>query len=487
MGDKFISSEEWEKNPFRSAGLYESLQESGELEPGFTERILRKIRGRKLTDQEKEALEPFLSFLEKEDYHSAGVIADAILDDSPYQVEKGVETLVDQILGEEPNMREVKEGFALLDSFNQGKRLSKVEGEYSYIDKDGMRLIDELATEIWSDLDGTSRAFFEMYVEEESDAVITTEKGEKLALGAYRDTASEAYEEVLKEDPGMALNIVRRFELGQDKVLRAETLQRIEETVAKLKEGEAGELSEADLQLLKKENVNLAQFNAGNRFQEQIGNFLTDRHLWRTNPEQARRAGGEDIAERIEMMQDGRRGSKPGHSEKQDFFEDLMDRGEFHAASIYADTAQLEPEEVLEENIFQLLKDENYREAFAAMDAFDYDKKTSELIEEGRSSFYLVKAGPRRLIDKTATQIWRDLDGSARAFFQMYIDDPEERPEDSFTEETIAAVYHPTTGRKRKDNYHREDAFTAYEQALQTDQQQAEQILERFGIELQEN
>ena len=264
---------------------------------------------------------------------------------------------------------------------------------------------------------------------------------------------------------------------------RAVELQRLEEAIEKLDEGDISELTEEDLELLDQEDVNLHQFDENDSPEKEVGNVLTDRYLWRRNPEKAQNIGNEDILERIRLSREGRRSRRPSKRKRKIIFRDLVRSEDFHAAAKYAETAEIDAEEEIEEAALSLVERGEKKKAFAALDAFDYEKTTSELLEDGHTNFYLATSGPEKLIDKVATDIWQDLDGSARAFFQMYIDDTEERPENSFGDETTAEIYHPAHNEKRESLY-REDAFQAYEQVLEQDEQEAEQILERFDIEI---
>jgi hypothetical protein len=487
---KDISSERWRKEPFRTAQIYKSLEEAGRLEPGFWGRILEKFGDRdKLSRVEREALKPFLEFIESGDYHSASAIADAVLEDSPAQVGNALETVLRGKLDRRQGTgkESTKDAFRLLDEFEHGKKIADVGGEFSYTYNEGERLIDELASDIWKDLDSSAQAFFEKYIEEESDAVIVTEGGVKRGEKSYIKTAEEAYEEVLEEDPYRAENIVERFELDSEKRRRAQELQKLEEAVEKLEDGEPSELKQEDIELLKQGDIDLHRFDGEkNSFNKEIGNFLTDRYLWRSNPDEARNAGNEDIVERLELSRKGRRGGKPSQDEKESVFQDLIRSNDFYAASKYAETAHIEYEEAVEEEALSLLARGEKKKAFAALDAFDHERTTYELLEEGHTDFYLVKPGPEKLIDKVATEIWTELEGTSRAFFQMYIDDPEKRPRNSSQRETVADVYHPTRDEPRR-NLHQEDAFNAYEATLEEeDEEQAEDILKRFGIDIPE-
>lgn len=485
MADKDIDSDDWREDPFRTARQFRHLKDSGDFDPGLWERIVERFGSRdSMAEEERDALKPFLEFIEEGDYHSASVISSAVLDESSARVDNAVETVLNNLLknNTEIGRREINEAFALLDSFKQGSEITGDDRDIAYDYSSGDRVIDNLATSIWHGLDGSAQAFFEMYLEEQSDAVILDKEGEKKEI-SYTETALDAYEQVLEEDPYMGESIAERFELPEEKVRRAKELQHLEEVIDSLAEGAVSELTDDDLDLIEQENVDLDQFNDGNRFNTDIGNFLTDKYLWRRDPEKAQHSGDEEITERIRLSREGRRSTKPSEEETRIIFNDLMRSNDFYAASMYAETAGIDPEKQVENTALSLIEVGEKKKAFAALDAFNYEKTTDELLEENYTDFYLVKPGPSRLIDKLATDIWMDLEGASRAFFQMYINNVEDK-KTGLPQDTVAKVYQPLSQKPRGEDAYLQDVFNAYESIIHENEDYAEEILDRFNADL---
>jgi len=485
LADKDIDSDDWRENPFRTAREFRHLKDSGEFDPGLWARIVARFgSGDSMAEEERDALKPFLEFIEEGDYYSASVISSAVLDESPAKVDNAVETVLNNLLknNAEIDSREINEAFSLLDSFKQGPEITEDNMGTTYSYSNGERVIDNLATSIWQGLDGSAQAFFEMYLEEQSDAVILDEDGEKKEI-SYAETALEYYEQVLEEDPYMGESIAERFDLPEEKVRRAKELQHLEELIDSLAEGAVSELTDNDLDLIEEENVDLDPFDDGNRFNTDIGNFLTDKHLWRRNPEEAQYAGDEEITERIRLSREGRRSAKPSEEETRIIFNDLMRSNDFYAASMYAETADIDPEKQVENTALSLIEVGEKKKAFAALDAFNYEKTTDELLEENYTDFYLVKPGPSRLIDKLATDIWMDLEGASRAFFQMYINNIEDKKIGT-SQDTVAKVYHPLSQKPRGEDAYLEDVFNTYESTINESEEKADEILDRFNADL---
>lgn len=484
MKDNEIA-EIWRENPIEAAKYFQTLKEDGKLDRGFWEKILNNFRSQKeWTEVEKAAYPPFVEFINKKDYYAAGLMAKTVLQDSPANFDSMIESSVLKTIeeGRRNKTTRLKEVFTFLNSFNYTKQVNKIEEESSYLEEEGAsRLIDRVATDIWRELDGSAKPFFEKYIEEETEALIVPRKGKTFKPGHYKAEALKIYNEVLSEDPLDAMNIAKRFELDEEKVEHARDEYRLQNALTKIEEGRVQELNSEELSRLESED--LSEYDQAHLLEKEIGNILTDTYLWRRNPGKAQRAGNEDIVERIKLQHEGRRNGRPSEREKEEIVKEFLMNKEFYAASQYARAANVDVEEELEDAVVDLLNNSEYKEAFAALDSFDYNEDGENIIEN--VSFYSSDKDSQRVIDKVASDVWRQLDGSARAFFQMYIDSPNERPEGSFEEGTLAKTYVPGSDTPRKGEFYKHDAFFAYEQALrEEDEAQADLIKDRFDLEV---
>ncbi len=221
-----------------------------------------------------------------------------------------------------------------------------------------------------------------------------------------------------------------------------------------------------------------------------IGNILTDRRWWREDPEEVYSTMNEGLLKRANLMFRGRRGVKP-HPRKQEwFFGQFFDNGLYQVSSLYADKADLDITEEVDRRLSDLLetaynqdKDrEAVKEAFHLLDSFNYSK-TVEEFEEKYETGYFDDRGPDFVIDQVASDVLSDLDGSAKTFFQMYIAPGEERPKESFPNETVAETYESKIRMPRSRDAYIEDGLDEFERLLDEEEyEQAKYMVGRFDL-----
>ncbi len=394
---KRINIEDWEDNPVGSADQFRQMENLKRDKRTLIQRFKNFLGiGEEFwTEEEAATYEIFLDLMGEEDYYAAAQMADTVLSDAPLDFENyASEASLNLIDGrgtvEEADLDDLKEAFTILDSFEYLKDVYDLEDNSWYIHKMGLeKLIDRVATDIWRELDGSSQAFFEKYISENTGARIFPESNKRLTHTAYKYTAKNSFQEELdKGDPIEARRIAERFELDEEFIEDAEDAYRLEMAKQSLKM----------ISLLESED----------RFDTDLGNFLTDTYLWRRDPEAAQEAGDESMAE-----------------------------------------------DEVENYVLQLMDDGDFETAFAAMDVFDYDRLRQNIDSDLP---YLNERGPARLIDWTATAIWQDLEGSAKAFYQEYLEKNDPESEDFFEQGSIAQTYLPGENRPRKKGSFREDA-----------------------------
>ncbi len=222
-----------------------------------------------------------------------------------------------------------------------------------------------------------------------------------------------------------------------------------------------------------------------------IGNILTDRRSWREEPEKAYSTLEEGLFKRTNLMLKGRRGVKP-HPRKQEwFFNQFFEDGLYQVSSLYADKADLDINDKVDRRLSNILEtageqdkeqDKVVKEAFSLLDSFNYSK-TVEEFEDKYSTGYFDDRGPDFVIDQVASDVLSGLDGSAKTFFQMYIDSGEERPKESFRNETVAETYEPNIKMPRSRGAYIEDGLEEFERLLDEEEyEQAKYLVGRFDL-----
>jgi len=218
-----------------------------------------------------------------------------------------------------------------------------------------------------------------------------------------------------------------------------------------------------------------------------IGNILTDYKWWSERPEKAYSTLDEGFLDRASLMLKGRRGVKPRPKKREWFFDRFFDRGIYQVASLYADKADLNVDQKVDEKLYNLLEsedrdEEDLKEAFTMLDSFNYGRTVDEFHQLYRTD-YLDENGPDLVIDQIATDILSDLDGSSKAFFQMYIAPRKERPKNSFSKDTVAETYPEKGFMPRKKDAYIEDGLQEFERRIEDrDLEQAKHIVSRFDL-----
>jgi|GEM_PF-2855428 len=220
-----------------------------------------------------------------------------------------------------------------------------------------------------------------------------------------------------------------------------------------------------------------------------IGNILTDRKWWREKPETAYNTTDEDFKDRLGFLLKRQRGLKPFEEQREEFFHSFFDKGDYYVSGLYSDKAGISTDSHVDERLYHLLEkaerkgdDKPVKEAFMLLDSFNYGRTVDEFNEIYETD-YLSENGPELVIDQVASDVLSRLDGSAKAFFQMYIAPREYRPQESFRNETVAETYNGRGYLPRKKSAYIEDGLEEFEKLFaEEDLEQAKKVVSRFDL-----